>query len=248
MEIFKTCTIQENTDKGKSPYPYEALNNLSASLWENNCSDASVHIKTLFRIIDVSADLKNELPDFFIRSILFDMLTTLANAMNDLNIRFNACNDLYFETLAYCKSFPYPQNRDTIQGNISQLLFFFEEQLGNKITTSYQLAQIMEVCYTQPDFSVAILADKFHVSIAYMSYLIKKETTEHFSDYLWTLRMKKAKELLLTTRQSIDEISLSVGYINTSSFRRKFKQETGLTPSQFRSGKTSAAPMAEHGS
>lgn len=248
MEKFKNCTIPEKTDNCSSSYPYETLNALSVSLSENNCRDASVHIQTLFGIIDVSAGLKNELPDFFIRSILFDILTTIANAINAVNIRFSTCSDLYFETLAYCKSFPYPQNMDTIQENIRELLFFFEEQLGNKITTSYQLAQIMEECYTQPDFSVAILADKFHVSIAHMSYLIKKETTEHFSDYLWTLRMKKAKELLLATRQSVDEISLSVGYINTSSFRRKFKQETGLTPSQFRSGKTSAAPTAEHGS
>ena len=28
---------------------------------------------------------------------------------------------------------------------------------------------------------------------------------------------------------SIDEISTSVGYLNTSSFRRKFKQETGVS-------------------
>ncbi|MBO5071059.1 MAG: helix-turn-helix transcriptional regulator [Roseburia sp.] len=223
-------------------YPYETQSSLSAALRENNCKDASAHIKELFRIIDVSADSENELPDFFTRSILFDMLTTIANAMNDMNIRFNTYNDLYFETLYYCRSFPYTQNRETIQGNISRLLSFFEEQLDNKITTSYQLAQIMEECYTQPDFSVAVLADRFHVSIAYMSYLVKKETGEYFSDYLWALRMKKAKELLLTTRQSVDEISLAVGYVNTSSFRRKFKQETGLTPSQFRAGKPSAAP------
>ena len=89
---------------------------------------------------------------------------------------------------------------------------------------------------------MAMLADQFHVSIAYMSYLVKKETNEYFSDYLWALRMKKAKELLLTTRQSVDEISLAVGYVNTSSFRRKFKQETGMTPSQFRAGQNSATP------
>ena len=118
------------------------------------------------------------------------------------------------------------------------MLSFLERQLDNKITNSYQLRQIMEEYYTQPDFSITVLADKFQVSIAYMSYLIKKETTPTFSDYLWELRLTKAKEMLLNTSQSVDEISLAVGYANTSSFRRKFKQETGLTPSQFRSGET----------
>lgn len=47
--------------------------------------------------------------------------------------------------------------------------------------------------------------------------------------------MKKAEELLSETDMNIDQISIQVGYLNTSSFRRKFKQETGLTPSQYRS-------------
>ena len=69
----------------------------------------------------------------------------------------------------------------------------------------------------------------------YMSYLIKNELNQNFSDYLWTLRLEKSKELLRNTDMSIDEISVAVGYLNTSSFRRKFKQEIGMTPSQFRS-------------
>ncbi len=63
---------------------------------------------------------------------------------------------------------------------------------------------------------------------------MKKEVNQNFTDYLWKLRLDKAKELLRDTKQSIDEISEAVGYLNTSSFRRKFKQDTGLTPSQYR--------------
>ncbi|MBO5070339.1 MAG: helix-turn-helix transcriptional regulator, partial [Roseburia sp.] len=237
---YYEVAAETNTDSTLT-YPYDILNKLSASLHENNCKDASVHVKELFRIIDVSTASGDNLPDFFVRSILFDLLTIIANAMNDMNIRFKAFSDLYFETLYYCRSFPYEQNRETIQKNIDQLLSFFEEQLDNKITNSYQLGQMMEEYYSQPDFSITVLADKFQVSVAYMSYLIKKETNQTFSDYLWELRLTKAKELLLTTSQSVDEISLAVGYANTSSFRRKFKQVTGLTPSQFRNGESCAA-------
>lgn len=100
--------------------------------------------------------------------------------------------------------------------------------------TPAQVIQLMETSYADPDFSIALLADKCHVSIAYMSYLIKRELNQSFSEYLWELRMKKAKELLSSTDMPIDEISVWVGYLNSSSFRRKFKQETGLTPSQYR--------------
>ncbi|MCI9571459.1 MAG: helix-turn-helix transcriptional regulator [Lachnospiraceae bacterium] len=68
-----------------------------------------------------------------------------------------------------------------------------------------------------------------------MSYLFKKEIGENFSDYVRALRLEKARALLLTTDMAIDDISLAVGYANTSSFRRKFKQTTGMTPSKLRS-------------
>ena len=102
--------------------------------------------------------------------------------------------------------------------------------------TPAQVIQLMENNYSDPDCSIALLADKCQVSIAYMSYLLKKELNQNFSDYLWSLRLKKAKELLKNPELSIDEISVAVGYLNSTSFRRKFKQETGLTPSRFRTG------------
>ena len=68
-----------------------------------------------------------------------------------------------------------------------------------------------------------------------MSYLFKKEIGENFSDYVRALRLEKARALLLTTDMAIDDISLAVGYANTSSFRRKFKQTAGMTPSKPRS-------------
>ena len=70
-----------------------------------------------------------------------------------------------------------------------------------------------------------------------MSYLFKKKFDKNFSDYLWELRLAKAKDMLLNTSMPIDQISVCVGYLNVSSFRRKFKQEIGITPSQFRNGK-----------
>ena len=60
----------------------------------------------------------------------------------------------------------------------------------------------------------------------------------NFSNYLATLRIDRAKELLRTTDMSVDEISSAVGYTNVTSFGRKFKQEVGLTPTQYRAGIT----------
>lgn len=64
-----------------------------------------------------------------------------------------------------------------------------------------------------------------------------------FSDYLWKLRFEKACELLREGQLSIDEISLRVGYLHSSSFRRKFKQETGLSPTEYLDSKNTSVPL-----
>ena len=92
----------------------------------------------------------------------------------------------------------------------------------------------MEGNYCDPDFSIAVLAEHYHISVSRMSVLFKNELNIGFADYLWLLRLEKAKKLLKNSDLPIDEISIAVGYLNTSSFRRKFKKETGLSPSQFR--------------
>lgn len=116
------------------------------------------------------------------------------------------------------------------------LLTLFENELSNLTIKSDELQEFIEQSYTSTDLSIAMMAEKFHVSIAYMSYLCKKYFNENFSDYLWNLRVHKSKELLRNTSKPIEEICLEVGYENVSSFRRKFKKELGITPSQYRNG------------
>ncbi len=53
-------------------------------------------------------------------------------------------------------------------------------------------------------------------------------------DYITLLRIEKAKKLIENSGESIQYISEQVGYINVSSFIRRFKQVTGKTPGEFR--------------
>src|SRR5699024_8108731 len=105
------------------------------------------------------------------------------------------------------------------------LIDTYEAEYENAAIQVDQIEKILQENYTSPDFSISSLADHFNVSIAYMSYLFKKNYKVNFIDYLWELRMNKAKEMLSMTNTNINEISIAVGYLNTSSFRRRFKQE-----------------------
>lgn len=215
-------------------YPHEKLDHLSAAFYANDFTEAQQLIGELFQVIDRSASFSNDIPDFFRKCVMVDMLTIVISSMNQSGIKFKDYSDLYFETLYFCQNCPYSEKKESIIKNTKKLLSFYEQETLNKIVNPAQIKSIIEESYCQPDFSIAILADKFEVSIAYMSYFIKKELDQNFSNYLWTLRLKKAKELLQNSDMTIDEISIAVGYLNTSSFRRKFKQEIGITPSQYR--------------
>ncbi len=82
--------------------------------------------------------------------------------------------------------------------------------------------------------SLSILAKEFNFSPKYISCLIKNEVGLGFSDFLLSLRMKSAIEMLSHTRRDVKEIALSVGYEDQQYFHRVFKKKTGKTPVQYR--------------
>lgn len=217
---------------GRDLYPYQELGSFAALLHQQKFEEAQSAVLHFLQSLD-----QGDFPAFYSRSVLTEVLTTIITSMNQQNIKFNAYSNLYFEALYYIRSFSYEQKREEIYSHYISLITLFEDELSNMTIKSSELQEFMNQSYTSSELSVAMLADKFHVSIAYMSYLFKKYFNENFSDYLWNLRVTKAKELLKHTSKPIEEICIEVGYENVSSFRRKFKKEVGMTPSQCRNEK-----------
>ena len=67
----------------------------------------------------------------------------------------------------------------------------------------------------------------------YLSALFKKESGQNFTDYVTTLRITRAKELLCCTKKLISEIAYEVGFRDYRYFSQIFKKQTGMTPRQF---------------
>lgn len=87
--------------------------------------------------------------------------------------------------------------------------------------------------YTDPDFSLQLLADHFHVSNSYLSWFFKQHYGMTVLDYTTSLKMDLATELL-KQGLTLQQVSLQVGYINVSSFIRRFKQTMGMTPGEYK--------------
>ncbi|WNR42875.1 response regulator transcription factor [Paenibacillus roseipurpureus] len=84
------------------------------------------------------------------------------------------------------------------------------------------------------DITLQTAADEVGLSYQYMSQLFKSKTGMSYSDYVLTLRMNKAKQLLRETRMRIYEISELCGYANPKYFMNAFKQSEGITPKEYR--------------
>ncbi|MEG2186664.1 MAG: helix-turn-helix domain-containing protein [Clostridia bacterium] len=79
-----------------------------------------------------------------------------------------------------------------------------------------------------------LAATKYYMNPNYLSRLFKAETGVGFSKYLLSVRMRKAKELLLSTEMSVNEVAAMVGYVSTSYFIQNFKKCFGETPRMLR--------------
>ena len=71
----------------------------------------------------------------------------------------------------------------------------------------------------------------------YFSHMFKEKLGVNFSNYLENIRMREAARLIKETDISLNELYISVGYNNATSFRRAFKKIYGVTPSSMRDNK-----------
>lgn len=84
------------------------------------------------------------------------------------------------------------------------------------------------------DITLEQLAQKYYISVSYLSRKFKSLTGENFSAYLKRKRIAYACELLTSTELSVAEVGNICGYPNCFCFSRTFKDATGIPPSQYK--------------
>lgn len=82
--------------------------------------------------------------------------------------------------------------------------------------------------------TVAQLAEIAGLHRARYTQLFKEMTGQIPMDYLNGLRIERAQQQLLLTKDRMHDVALSVGYNNEYYFNRRFKGMVGVTPGQYR--------------
>lgn len=89
----------------------------------------------------------------------------------------------------------------------------------------------IEANLNDPKFEAKVLADSLNVSLPTLYRKIKMYSDCSILELTRTVRLKKAAELILQNRFSIQEVSEMVGFNDTATFRKRFTEQYGVTPS-----------------
>jgi len=97
-----------------------------------------------------------------------------------------------------------------------------------------QIIAYVDDMYVSPSLSLSLLMERFSVSGKYVTMLFKKTFGVTYLQYVSGKRIQRAKELIISTDEDLETIAEKCGYTNAMTFRRNFKETTGLIPSRFR--------------
>ncbi|WP_342556005.1 helix-turn-helix domain-containing protein [Paenibacillus sp. FSL R7-0652] len=117
-------------------------------------------------------------------------------------------------------------------------------QLNGKALDSSHVIRIVKAYvrdHLNEEITLKKIADMLHFNCAYLGQKFKMEENISFNDYMLQERMKKAKQLLLSTNLRIYEIALEVGYRDIDWFYKKFKAYAGSSPNAYRRQKAHTA-------
>lgn len=108
-------------------------------------------------------------------------------------------------------------------------------RVGAEYTVAVKAAKLLNESFTA-EISLTGVAKCLAVSPQYLSKAFANSFGVGFSEYLSSLRLKFAAELIKTTDDTITAISLEAGFGNFSHFSRAFKRTFGKSPREFRKG------------
>ena len=111
--------------------------------------------------------------------------------------------------------------------------FQFKKTAGaEKIAES--IREYISLHYSDPDLSVAKIADFLNISPSYASTVFRRFEGININRFITCMRINKASALLRDPTRKISEVSKAVGYTDSQYFTKVFKRHQGLSPLEHR--------------
>lgn len=152
-------------------------------------------------------------------------------SMEELKKYINSClkRDLLLEGIFY---------QGSVMQELNDLYASCQAAMQSKNSETYTLLSkircYIEKNYQNPDLSLVMIARHFNVNHCYLTSLYKDQFGINLYDYLISVRMEKAGELLRTTDMKSYEVAEATGYRNSQYFSASFKKYYGCTVKEYK--------------
>lgn len=195
------------------------------------------------RLLSGSCDQISELADRFVDDI-FQNNSAATQAFDCFLILYaEICRTLMQRGL-YLSEDPFPSadgqsgdsTEELVRRGLQTICAEACRLLAGAQSSGYIIKQVLACIHQKysEKLSLEKLSAQVHVSPVYLSNLFSKTMGRTLVEYIQTVRIDHAKELLGNPDLSIADIADRVGYGDVKYFAQVFKKATGITPTAFR--------------
>ena len=212
------------THQQQMPLTYQQLQNIYIAL---SCGNETISLETLSEC----AQAIRKSPDYVLSKCAYRMIANML-----VMVKLESSCDLSDAVIP-------PYNQDDLTG-------LFEEQLPQCFLTICKRVSEQRETMSQdlingmltyihenlcdPSLSITALTDKFQISAPTLQKRLRSAVGQTFSAYVETARMNKARQELLETNRTVQEISEGCGYTSPNSFYKAYKRCFGEAPLDIR--------------
>lgn len=146
-------------------------------------------------------------------------------------------NMLLMAHRALNENIPPKEEVDTLIVPLLSMLELFAYKRGADMTVKKtlfdEILEHIKYNYTQK-ITTERICNRFYCSRSYIAHSFKNHTGKSFPEYVNSLRIESAKEMLENSSLSVAEIAAIVGFEERSYFAKCFARETGISPREWR--------------
>lgn len=161
-------------------------------------------------------------------------LNTTINTIIHMNFASNPLSSYLFTiSLDEAESIRDVNNRffrvfDEISERLTEKRCSKNNDLLKKVT------EYIENNHSDPNLTVYSISEVFHMSPAHLGKLFKKIASGNIVDFVNNIRVEHAKQMLINTNFTVEQISRQTGFSTIAYFYRVFKKINSLTPNEYR--------------
>jgi DNA-binding response OmpR family regulator/anti-sigma regulatory factor (Ser/Thr protein kinase) len=96
-----------------------------------------------------------------------------------------------------------------------------------------KIVKLINENISNPNLNVEFLAENIGISRVHLYRKLKELTNQSTSDFIKTIRIKQAAELLADQKVQVSEVAYAVGFSNLSHFSNSFKEFYGISPTEY---------------